>query len=386
MKNIILKILIVGFQAENCSGIINSIQTDSLLAIKRLLKMKSDLQDTMSMKSQKLTIPQLQAKHNALSITYHFLKKEQLQCLTSTSAFLLDLFSYRTSPTNSVCPAPLRLFIHGGPGVGKSTVSYSIVELIRQYDFSVYSCAYCGVAASNLMDGRTIHSMFELPMLKKGEAKDAHIAPLSTKKLEQIQKRLQDIDFLLVDEISMVDAVVFAQIDQRLRQIKNNDIPFGGIAVILLGDMMQLPPPAGVPLYKQNELNSIYSELLPSQIAITLFGEFVIFPLTEQIRACSDLKHTTFLESLRSTKSGNPTVTNEIIEHIRTLSTEDILSDPAWCEAPLIVTSNLERHHQNLPRTITYAKLNNLPVLTWKLPLNGDVAAQLSIDHLNLLY
>jgi hypothetical protein len=350
--------------------------------------LKSDVQDVLPNSQPRLTIAQLETSNKTLSTTYKFLKKEQLTCLTITSTFLLELFKHRQAQTLSICPSPLRLFIHGGPGVGKSTLSHSIGELIRQYQFNVYSCAYCGVAASNLINGQTIHSLFELPIIKKSESKDVHITPLATKKLNQILKKIGNIDFLLVDEISMVDAVVFAQIDQRLRQIKNNDIPFGGIAVILLGDMMQLPPPAGVPLYKRFAPSSVYKELLPSEIALDLFRQFQIFPLTEQIRASSDAKHTSLLESLRDTTSGcnKSYVTDEIIQHIPVLSEEDVLNDPSWCEAPLIVTSNIERHHQNLPRTMTFAKLHNSPVLTWKYPLNDTIAAQLSEDHLNLLY
>ena len=368
------------------STIVNNTSTDFLLKKKKLLKTRFDSQDIQITRTKKFNILQHEANHKALNVTYKHLKMEQLACLSVASVFLLELFKYRQSPTLSACPSPLRLFIHGGPGVGKSTVSHSIVELIRQYEFNVYSCALCGVAASNLIDGRTIHSIFDIPLLKKGEKSDMHVEPLSTKKLELIRRRLHNIDLLLVDEISMVDAVLFAQIDQRLRQIKNNDIPFGGIAVILLGDMMQLPPPAGIALYKIKTPNSVHKQLLPSEIARGLFQDFKLFPLTEQIRASSDPQHTKYLEDLRDTRSQYPPITENIIQHIETLSTEDVLNDPSWCEAPLIVTSNLERHYQNLPRIITYAQINNLPVLTWKLPLNGEIAAQLEIEQLNLLY
>ena len=57
------------------------------------------------------------------------------------------------------------------------------------------------------------------------------------------------LKLLIIDECSMVGQVVFTMIDKRLRQIFNNDRPFGGISVILVGDLFQLKPVFSTPLY-----------------------------------------------------------------------------------------------------------------------------------------
>jgi ATP-dependent DNA helicase PIF1 len=107
----------------------------------------------------------------------------------------------------------------------------------------VVRAAPTGVAAFNIV-GRTLHSLFRLPVNQK-------TANLSTATLQSLQAQLGSVRFLVIDEKSMIDLKILSVIDDRLRQIFPDDAdqPFGGLSVLLCGDFFQLPPVTGRPLY-----------------------------------------------------------------------------------------------------------------------------------------
>ena len=121
------------------------------------------------------------------------------------------------------------LFITGKAGTGKSTLLKYFVE---KTDKNVVVVAPTGIAALNI-GGQTIHSFFRLPpkMLDHSDVK---------KTFNGIYKR---IDTIIIDEISMVRADMFDAIDifMRLNGREPNK-PFGGVQIILFGDLYQLPP------------------------------------------------------------------------------------------------------------------------------------------------
>ena len=58
------------------------------------------------------------------------------------------------------------------------------------------------------------------------------------------------MEFLIIDEISMVGYDTFKWVHLRLQQIKNNNFPFGGVNVLVFGDLYQLPPVTETAVYK----------------------------------------------------------------------------------------------------------------------------------------
>jgi ATP-dependent DNA helicase PIF1 len=125
------------------------------------------------------------------------------------------------------------LFITGRAGAGKSVL---LREFRAQTKKRVMVCAPTGIAALNVK-GQTIHSLFKL----KGQLydEDALTKLIPNSRLRTLLKR---IDTVIVDEISMVRADLLDVIDTRLRDAHKNDIPFGGVQVIMFGDPYQLPP------------------------------------------------------------------------------------------------------------------------------------------------
>jgi len=123
------------------------------------------------------------------------------------------------------------ILILGQAGTGKST----FVQYLKSASAKRIVCA-CPTAVSALnIGGQTIHSLFQIqprdfimPELLKLRAKPRNI--------------LNATDVLVIDEISMVPPDLLDAIDILARQARHNNAPFGGIQVVAIGDMFQLPP------------------------------------------------------------------------------------------------------------------------------------------------
>lgn len=122
-------------------------------------------------------------------------------------------------------------FITGKAGCGKST----LLEYFRNKSKkNMVICAPTGVTAIKAK-GKTIHSMFKIP---PKFVTGADIKPLS----REAKKLIYALDILLIDEASMVRADVFDAINQVLKLTRRTSTPFGGVQVVLFGDLYQLPP------------------------------------------------------------------------------------------------------------------------------------------------
>src|ERR1700750_1855859 len=127
------------------------------------------------------------------------------------------------------------VFLTGKAGTGETT----FLQKIRQKSKKKLAVvAPTGVAAINA-GGMTIHSLFQLPF--------GPLLPNSTERPETVysaEKRelLQNLALLAIDEISMVRPDVLDQIDLILRNVRGRKHPFGGVQLLLIGDLAQLSP------------------------------------------------------------------------------------------------------------------------------------------------
>ena len=137
-------------------------------------------------------------------------------------------------------PPPLRMVVSGTAGTGKSYLIHCLRFLLQD---RVRVAAPTGVAAFNI-DGHTLHSLLSLPT--KGEYKD-----LEGDCLHQMQQSLASMDYLIIDEMSVVGRKIFGQVDKSLRQVfpHQADQLFGGCSCLLFGDFAELPPVMDLPLY-----------------------------------------------------------------------------------------------------------------------------------------
>jgi ATP-dependent DNA helicase PIF1 len=122
------------------------------------------------------------------------------------------------------------MFITGKAGTGKSL----LLQYFRQKsNKNVVVVAPTGVAALNVR-GQTIHSLFKIP--------PAFIPKNSLKLDSRTAALLKHVDTVVIDEISMVRADLMDAIDHLLKQARENKLPFGGVQMIMFGDLYQLPP------------------------------------------------------------------------------------------------------------------------------------------------
>lgn len=135
--------------------------------------------------------------------------------------------------TNARLPQ-LRMYIGGPGGTGKSRVVQAISTFFQQRGElrRIRLAAYTGVAASNV-GGVTLHSalMLNQDWSKRGARMRQELAEL-----------WDGVDFLVIDEVSMIGCEMLYQIHYALTIAKGKDLPFGGVNVIFAGDFAQLPP------------------------------------------------------------------------------------------------------------------------------------------------
>ena len=127
------------------------------------------------------------------------------------------------------------VFLTGKAGTGKTTFLREVVESSSK---RVVVVAPTGIAAINA-GGVTIHSFFQLPLHPyipgmKVESKFAF-----SKEKRSI---IKTIDILVIDEISMVRSDLLDAVDNVLRRFRDRTKPFGGVQLLMIGDLQQLTP------------------------------------------------------------------------------------------------------------------------------------------------
>lgn len=127
------------------------------------------------------------------------------------------------------------IFLTGKAGTGKTTFLKTIVERSRKRPIVV---APTGVAAINA-GGVTIHSFFQLPF--SPYVPGAKVESRFDFGREK-RKIIASIDLLIIDEISMVRADLLDAIDNVLRRFRDHNRPFGGVQLLMIGDLAQLTP------------------------------------------------------------------------------------------------------------------------------------------------
>jgi hypothetical protein len=150
-----------------------------------------------------------------------------------------------------VCYTDSSIFLTGKAGTGKTTFLKHIAATCTK---KMAIVAPTGVAAINA-GGTTIHSFFQLPFGSYisdyrtewgGGAMEINNknSLLKNLKLNQVKRQaIQEIELLIIDEVSMLRADLLDAIDTVMRYVRNKEhLPFGGVQILFIGDLYQLPP------------------------------------------------------------------------------------------------------------------------------------------------
>jgi hypothetical protein len=133
-------------------------------------------------------------------------------------------------------------FLTGAAGTGKSYVINLFIQHLQRKHLPYMLLAPTGVAANNI-GGSTIHSSLRIWQ------NETHYMTLALHN-SQLRHYVSTIKVLIIDEVSMVSATLFDFLSETFARIHENNIAFGGISVVIAGDLFQLPPVTGPQVFR----------------------------------------------------------------------------------------------------------------------------------------
>ena len=250
----------------------------------------------------------------------------------------------------------MSVFLTGKAGTGKTTFLRRLRELTPK---RMVVLAPTGVAAINAQ-GQTIHSFFQIspgPNIPGQQTKESSHYSMSKHKKQLIRS----LDLLVIDEISMVRCDLLDAIDREMRLHKNRTKPFGGVQLLLIGDLQQLSPVAH---------DSEWAMLQPYYDTSYFYGSNAL----RQIQYVTiELKHiyrqqdSTFIDILAHIR--NNTITHDVLRKLNARYIQDFQppKDQHWIR--LTTHNNMANSHNSieleqlkgLPQKFEAIVQNNFP-------------------------
>ena len=282
---------------------------------------------------------------------------------------------------------PLRLYLGGAGGTGKSRVIHALKDFFiqRGQERRLRLTAFTGVAAQHI-SGMTIHAALHLnEMIKTGP---------QSKTNRDLQIMWEGVDFLFIDEVSMIGCKLLHRISEALIQAKGNTSPFGGINVIFSGDFAQLPPVGETRLSADvntsnlsTEKKGIKNDIVYGKLLWLSVNQVII--LTENMRQ-SGTENINFVKLLSRLREGCCTQDDHDLLSKRILHNTDVNWE-VWADTPIIVSDNAQKDALNERGAQAFANRNNKE-LHWyyavdthrKTPVSSDIKNHLNNMHSGL--
>ena len=245
---------------------------------------------------KRIDIPKDEAEYDRMRAAVRSLDPDQR---TAFNIFVKYVRQYRaSSPGNR--PDPILLKVHGGAGSGKSHLINTLATACEYFlrinnkemddpeKPAVLKMAPTGKAATGI-DGMTMHQAFNLPY-------GVHRFNSLTETVRQIkQYALSNLTIVIIDEMSMIKPDQLYQLHMRLQEIKRNRRPFGGVSILLSGDLLQLPPVRSPQIFEapKNQMFRRHHEISP------LWDMFNSIELTRNHRQAEDWVYAELLNRVR---------------------------------------------------------------------------------------
>lgn len=235
-------------------------------------------------------------------------------------------------------------FVHGKAGCGKTFIINKLVSEVKGCQVLTPT----NMAASLYRGARTIHSFFwgALDDLEEGYQDPQN---LERKELTRTSAELSGVRMLIIDEISMVRSDLFEMMNQSCQKVRRSSLPFGGIPLVVVGDMFQLPPIVSdeeVLKYLKREYGGIY--FFNSHIIQNQMQNIKYFELTKSFRQANDPEFVRILDAFRQPMNANQKI--EFMDLINSRVTSVLPNDAVY-----IASSNEE------VRQVNTKKLSELP-------------------------
>ena len=195
---------------------------------------------------------------------------------------------------------PLRMFISGVGGTGKSflieAIKAFVDDLWSSTDLKCAITAPTGLAPFNV-GGVTIHRLFQLPI--EHEGKEAGYWSLSKAAQKVMRTALRSLKVLIIDEVSMVSSLNLAYIHMRLEELFGGNDWFGERNVLFVGDLPQLQPVNGNPVFEIISKKSLCMKL-GCATSVNIWKDGVEYDeLTINERQKNDGEYSVILDSVR---------------------------------------------------------------------------------------
>ena len=214
---------------------------------------KSAMQDVHDMKDKSDDL--------TLDDRVKMLNDDQRQIFDNIKAHLLHQIKHDSGQCSCTLQ-PLRMFVSGVGGTRKSFLIHAVMCLIDSLlptdDISCAIAAPTGLAAFNV-GGVTIHRLFQLPI--EHEGKQAGYWSLSKAAQKVMRSTFRSLKMIIVDEVSIVSSLNLAYMHLRLEELFGGHDWFGGRNVLFVGDLLQLQPVNGSPVFEKITKTSLCLKL-----------------------------------------------------------------------------------------------------------------------------
>ena len=229
------------------------------------------------------------------------------------------------------------VFLTGRAGTGKTTFLKYIAQTISK---RFVILAPTGVAAINA-GGTTIHSFFQLPLCPYlPDVKELITEYQTPDKYRSLRKErikiIRTLDLLIIDEISMVRADILDAVDMTLRRYRRNDLPFGGVQLLMIGDIHQLSP-----VVKESERQYI-SQVYPSPYFFHSKAIGKMDYITIELQKVHRQKDADFIEVLNAVRDNR--ITPMVLERLNSRVGAKLASD----EVIRLTTHNVQADQINI--------------------------------------
>lgn len=207
-------------------------------------------------------------------------------------------------------PAPIT-FIHGKAGCGKT-------YLLQKVEREISGCqilAPTNLACKLYSNASTLHSFFygAFDNLDEGYQNPDNLT--SDVKSSRAAFYIKEVRLLVIDEISMVRSDTFEMMNCIFQKVLNNTRPFGGIPVVVVGDLFQLPPVVSddaIGRYLDKEYNGIY--FFHSHVIQKNLKDIRLFEMTKSFRQLNDPEYVDILDAFRIPMNASKKI--EILEKL----------------------------------------------------------------------
>jgi hypothetical protein len=267
------------------------------------------------------------------------------------------------------------IYIDGPGGTGKTYTYETLCHLFRANGIKYKTSSYMGIAASLMLDGRTMHKNFALPF-----DLDKDSSPSATMN-NKAGKELIETDVFIIDEISMVPKYALECIDRKLKELMENDSPFGGKIMIIGGDFRQI-----LPVRKRAGRNDLVSLSVTQS---NLWKQFKVFRLKKNQRVLTGANDETVMQDREDfadwlLKVGNgeiPVNENEYMDIPDHVIVENDLIEETFGE--FIGKNDLEGMSNRVILTTTNDRAHDFNEKILNLLPDQDVKTYLSIDKVD---